>query len=38
MLVKDYHSKLHNIPEERSSHQHYGRSLKARREDGEEDE
>jgi hypothetical protein len=28
--VKDYHSTLHNIPEERRSHQHCGRSLKSR--------
>jgi hypothetical protein len=30
MPVKDYHSMLHNIPEERRSHQRHGRSLKSR--------
>jgi hypothetical protein len=30
MSVKDYHSTLHNIPEECRSHQHLGRSLKSK--------
>jgi hypothetical protein len=29
MSVKDYHSTLHNIPEEHKSHQHHSRSLKS---------
>jgi hypothetical protein len=31
--VKDYHSTLCNIPEERRSHQHGGASLKSSREE-----
>jgi hypothetical protein len=31
--VKDYHSTLRNIPEERISHQHHGGSLKSRKVD-----
>jgi hypothetical protein len=30
MSVKNYHSKLCNIPREHTSHQHHGRSLKSR--------
>jgi hypothetical protein len=30
-LVRNYHSTLHNIPEERKSHLHCGGSLKSRR-------